>query len=102
MTTASPQGSSLSTECITAYVDTLLCLTKGLKEGVDSSFDPARIAFIRQLTDQELDHVVGTVIQLDLPDHVRFCYREWLREYISEEERVIQGKCTHNNTFRIH
>jgi hypothetical protein len=93
MTTNRPQGSSLSTERITVYLDTLLGLTKAIDISSLSCFSSARTAFIHELTDQQLDHIVGKALQLDLTDYIRYCYMEWVREYVGDSDKVEFGKC---------
>ena len=89
MTTNHSQGSSLSTKRITAYVDTLLGLSKAMFMSRLPCFGSARDAFIHELTDSHLDHVVGRLLQLDLNVDLRYRSVEGIREWVGESSPVI-------------
>jgi len=65
----------------------------------------ARNAFIEQLTDAQLDHVVGRVLQLDLNMHDRYRYMDWTRKCARNQEAVDFNMCRRNpskhHTFEV-
>ena len=93
MTTISNAESPISVDRITAFVDTLLSLTEAINISELPCFVNARNAFIEQLTDGQLDHIIGRLLQLDLTLKGRYDYLDWLREYLEYEEHVDFSEC---------
>jgi len=93
MTTFYDPESPLKVARITAFVDTLLSLTEAINISELPCFVNARNAFIEQLTDGQLDHIIGRLLQLDLTLKGRYDYLDWLREYLEYEEHVDFSEC---------
>jgi len=93
MTTFHDPESPLKVARITAFLDTLLSSTEAINMSEAPCFDNARNAFIEQLTDGQLDHIIGRILQLDLTLKGRYDYLDWLREYLEYEEHVDFSEC---------
>jgi len=48
---------------------------------------------MEQLTEAQLDHVVGRLLQLDLTMQDRYKYMEWVRGYLKYDEGVALEEC---------
>jgi len=53
----------------------------------------ARNAFIEQLTDAQLDHVVGRLLQLDITMQDRYKHMECIGKYLEYDEGVALEYC---------
>lgn len=74
-------------------MDTLFSLTEAISISNLPCFDNARNAFIEQLTDGQLDHIVGRLLQLDLDMIDRYHHMEWIRKYLDHDESVAFENC---------
>jgi len=93
MTTFYDPESPLKVARITAFVDTLLSLTEAVNMSDLPCFVNARDGFVEQLTDGQLDHIIGRILQLDLTLKGRYDYLDWLRGYLDYEEHVDFSEC---------
>jgi hypothetical protein len=89
MTTTHPHESALTTERITAYADTLLSLTKGRQMINHPCFALARTkAFIHELTDKQLDHVVARLLQLSHDGLIRYSFVGAIRNLVGDSDAI--------------
>jgi len=85
--------SPLSVDRITAFVSTLLSLTKAISISSLPCFTTACNAFKEQLTDDQLDHVVGRLLQLDITMQDRYKHMECIGKYLEYDEGVALEYC---------